>query len=151
MFAKYCGFNHRDQYEFVLLVMGGHPPNTDPRDSTSLYNSACYPRGERGFLPTLQQCVPTAKSVSYSGSDVKTVNAVDQEPERRFSETAMKTFLDGNRIMIYGSGNHACLLTGYRTQGDKVVFIAVDPEAGGPVPISWLDFNTADWIVYKPK
>jgi len=140
MFAKYYGFTRYDQRQFVLLVLKGHPPATDPRNSTSLYNSAA---GPKDFLPVLQHGLPTAKSIEYV--------SVSGSAPARFSETAMKKFLDENRIMMYGSGSHAKILVGYGTRGSEAVFMAIDPEAGGPIPVPFTDFSTCAWVVYRPK
>jgi hypothetical protein len=140
MFAKHHGFTQYDQYQFVLLVLGGRPPDSDPRDSKSKYNEAA---GPGDFLKVLRQGLPTAKQVGY-------VDPSGPAPPR-FPEVAITKFINENRIMIYGSGNHARVLCGYRFIGDKQSLVAVDPEAGGSVAVTWEDFNGCAWVVYVPK
>jgi hypothetical protein len=133
MFAKHHGFTRYDQYQFVATVLGGKPPDTDGRDSTSIFNSAA---GPKDFIALLRNALPTAKYVEY-------VDVTGQ--------SAIRKFLDDNRIMMYGSGNHAKILCGYGVKGGEEMLVAIDPEAAGPVPVAWTDFNTCAWIVYRPK
>jgi len=140
MFAKFHGFSRYTQYEFVVAVLKGRPPASDPRNSTSIYNSAA---GPKDFIPFLQGALPRVKSTEYV--------TVSDTPTGRFTEGAIKKFIDAGRIMIYGSGSHAKILCGYGKRADKDVLVAVDPEAAGNIPVEWSDFDTCAWVVYVPK
>ncbi len=144
MFAKFYGFTNLDQYAFVTKVNGKLPAPTDKFQSTSEANSAA---GPAQFLKYLQEGIPTAKAKEYL-DPTKTPSEMDKD---RFTRDAIKRFLDGNRIMIFGSGSHAMILVGYGTKGSEEVIVVMDPQPGGPVSLSWSSFEKCAWVVYKPR
>ena len=144
MFAKFHGYKNVNQYAYVTKVYGNIPPPTASFESTSQYNSAAEP-GQ--FLKYLQEGIPTAKSKMY----VSTLKSKAESDTERFTKRAIKGFIDANRIMIFGTRSHAMVLVGYAEVESVEKLVAMDPQHAKTVQVSWTDFDTTAWVVYKPK
>jgi hypothetical protein len=53
--------------------------------------------------------------------------------------------------MMVGAQNHARIIYGYGTVGDKETLLVMDPNGGKPQTFEWKDFDTCAWIVWCKK
>jgi hypothetical protein len=116
------------------------PLDPDEYNSNSLLNDTAEPSI---FVPLLHTVLPTVKFVKYTGP------GKDSQP--RYLQPAIKNFLDANRIMLFGQGNHVRILCGYLGEDPIESLVEVDPASGETHKLKWSEFDTCDWIVYVPK